>query len=611
MIKKLKNIDFLFTIMILAVLSLHIYFLFAVPFSDDESHYATVAFRLINGESLVQHEWHLTQFASLFTYLPVKIWISLKGSADGLFIFLRCVYLTIHTSIAVLIYRFFREYGKWAILASMMFYVQMTYRIQAISYQSMFVLFLLLLTLCLLSIYKKKASKHYVLAGLCFGCCCVCNPLFCLAFALYLAACALWTKRDIITKRIVERKALRDNKEKKLTKKQKRQMKQQSLTAFPELENYSCFFNKTAILKITCGIIIIAVIAASFFFLTGGTIDSIFDNAENLLNSSEYTITDDSASSKLIRTLQYFNLANLYMPWILPVLFIVLFFDKKRKTNLHRVAYLSVLSVWTIVFIIGVMMHLEIYVCAISLPFSVISLVCYILTEKKNKTLFYCMYLPCLIAALFQYLAANTLLGAFGIVLAISNVAGVLFAKDLWKEMRPETENDIETINEKKAPAFRGIIIIAFCLQILFYGIFYQYGQVYGKNTPRATTGPYRGLYMSEVQYDKYNKSISDINLIKERSQEKDPVLFVSYNNWMYLYMERPFAVYTTWYRGAPEIDLLIAYYKENSSKIPKYIYVESSDPSKANLLPISEIFEFEKEELSNGMLLTVTNTKF
>ena len=106
--KLLKNTDFLFVIAILAILIVHIYFLFSIPFSDDESHYITVPFRLINGDSLVKNEWHLTQFASLFSYLPVRIFTAIKGSADGILIFTRCVYLAIHTSVAVVIYRFFR-----------------------------------------------------------------------------------------------------------------------------------------------------------------------------------------------------------------------------------------------------------------------------------------------------------------------------------------------------------------------------------------------------------------------------------------------------------------------------------------------------------------------
>ena len=611
--KLLKNTNLLFVIMMSAVLLLHIYFLFCVPFSDDETHYATVPFRLINGDSLVQHEWHLTQFASLFSYLPVRIWMAIKGSADGIFVFLRCVYLTIHTSVAVLIYRFFKQYGKWAILASMMFYVQVTYRIQAISYQSMFAIFLLLLTLCLLSIYQNSSTRSYVFAGVCFGCCCVCNPLFCLVFALYLFICALWTKRQVIVENIIKNKTSRNQgKGKKLTKRQKREQKQQLTNAFPNMENYSCFFNKKAILWVTLGILIVAVIALVFFFSTGGTIDSIMNNIENLLGSSEYDIASKSVFFKLQQTIYYFSMANLGMPWILPLIFIVLLFDKNRTSNIHRFAYLTVLSLWTVMFIFGVMRNIEIYLCAISLPFSVISTTCYLLTENKNKTLFYCMYLPCLVATFFHYLAADTLLGAIGVVLAISNVAGVFFARDLWREMRfVSKDNSATTVNKESSPVFRSVIIVAFCLQILFYGVFYQYGQIYGKDTPKATYGPYSGLYMSAENYDRYNKTMSDLDYIKKYSSYSSPILVVSYSNWMYLHLDRPIATYTTWYRGTLDVDLLKTYYKENPKKTPKYVYYESSDPQNANISIVTELFEVSRENLSNGVLLTVEKCKF
>ncbi len=609
--KLLKNTDFLFVIMVLAVLLVHTYYLFSIPFSDDESHYATVPFRLIIGDSLVQHEWHLTQFASLFTYLPVRIWTAIKGSAEGMFLFLRCVYLAIHTSVAVLVYRFFRECGKWAILASMVFYAQVSYGIQAISYQSMFAVFTLLLMLCLMSIYKKQSAKSYILAGMCYGCCCVCNPLFCLVFVLYLTGCALWTQRDKIKESLIGiRYGGTAKKGKKLTKRQKREQKKQSLEAFPELENYNCFFTKEAILRITCGLIIIGVIAAGFFFITGGTIDSVLDNIENLLKSSEYDIGSNSVFSKLLMTIQYFSIASFHTPWILPLLFIVMFFDKNRKKNTHRFAYLAASVLWMIVFIIGTMVKREIYLCAISLPFSAFSFVCYVLTEKKDKPLFFCMYVPCLIASFFHYLAADTHLAAVGVVLAVGNVAGTLFTRDLWKEVRSVSTEDSESTTKDKKALLRNIIIMAFSIQILFYGAFYHYGQFFGMNAPQATTGPYKGLRMSEDQYERYNNSINDLNVIKSLSDEDDPVLIGSFRNWMYLHLDRPFATYTTWYRGALDLELLADYYKENPRKTPKYIYIDASGTDETGVQFIMKrldgMFDFTRQNLSNGVLLIV-----
>ncbi len=612
MIKKLKNTDVLFVISLLLVLLIHLFFLFIIPFFHDESHYATVPFRVLNGDSLIQHEWHLTQFASLFSFLPVSICTAIKGSADGIFIFLRCVYLSIHTTIAVLIYRFFRKNGKCAIMASMIFYVQVTYRIQAISYQSMFVVSLLLLSLCLLSIYQKNSTRTYIFAGICFGCCCVCNPLFCLAFMLYLLGCALWTKRDVLIIKVMEFKTSRKTeKEKKLTKKQKREQKQQMNDAFPNMENYNCFFTKEAILRFTCGILIVAIIAVIYFFLTGGTIESVFGNIENLLGSSEYDIASNSVFSKFWQTIEYFSKANLGMPWILPLLFIVILVDKKKKENSHRFAYLIISALWSVVFMVILVLSAEFKMFAASLPFFVFSTVCYLLTESKNKTLFNCMYIPCSIAAVFHYLAADTHLAAIGVVLAVGNVAGVFFATDLYKEIRAASDGDNETIVDKDSYTWcRKIIIAAFCLQILFYCVFYMYGQLPIKGASKVTTGPYAGLYMSEEQYTNYNNAIKDLDYIKSISKEDAPVLIATYENWMYLYIDRPMATYTTWYRGSLDINQLTTYYKENPEKRPEYIYIESPKFNETLIQnttnDLSSMFNFTKEELSNGVLLKV-----
>ena len=607
MVKKLTKTDILFIIALLSGLLIHIFFLFSVPFSDDESFYALVPFRLISGESLIRNEWHLTQFSSLFAFLPVYIWTTIKGSADGIIIFLRCVYLLIHTSTAVVIYRFLRKHKSWAIISSMMFYVQIAYNIQAISYQSVLAISLLLMSLSLLSIYEKPSVKTYILAGICFGCCCICNPFLCTLFALYLFVCILWAKRDFfINASIKIKNHNKTEKGKKLTKKQKKQQAQQALDAFPDSENYNCYFNKNAILWITCGIVIIAIIAAAFFFLTGGTIASIPKNIENLLGSTEYDVVSKSIFEKLLDTLKYFSVANLGMPWIIPVLFIVVLLDKNRKRNTHRFVYLLIAVIWAFLFVFGIIKNMEIYVCGFSLPFFVISALIYMLTENKNKVLFNCMYVPTLIVTVFHYLAADTHLAAIGVVLAIANVAGVLFAKDLWNEMRTSSTE----VATKGGNLVRSVIVIGICAQMLFYGTFYylfnQYGISIKSDTFKATEGPYMGLYMPETEYNKYNKWIDDLDYIKSITNEKDPVLLTTYQNWMYLYLDRTVATYSAWYRGTINQQQLTDYYKRNPSRIPKYIYTITTY---FNI--IDEMFEYEIEELSNGYLLTVKSCKF
>lgn len=612
---KLKKTDFFFIISLATILLMHIFLVFIVPYLDDESFYSLVPFRLMSGDSLVQNEWHLSQFSSLFSFIPVCIWTLFKGSAEGIILFMRIIYLLIHTTLAVIIYMFFRKHGTWAVMASVIFYIQTAYGIIAISYHSMFVAFLVLLTLCLLSIYQKPSLRLYIFAGICFGFCCVNNPLFCFAFAIYLLVCLLWAQREKLITFVMKLKGSEpEKKEKKPTKNKKKKSKQQASVVIPGMEKYSCFFGKEAFIRFACGILIAVAVALVFFFITGGTLDSITSNIENLLSSSEYGVTSAGLFTKFKETFEFFKVANFNCPWILLVLFIVLLIDKKRRYNTHRFVYLLGSVLWSIMFIAGVTIASDIGYRAISLPFCVISTICYLLTENKNKTLFYCMYIPCLIATIFQYFAADTHLAVIGIVLATNNIAGVLFAMDLYKEMHTASKESDEKASKKIFSGLcRSLIIIGFCLQLVFYGVIFRYwGDLPGKEAVKATTGPYSGLYMTEQELNAYNRGIADMDFIKEISRENDPVLLASYRNWMYMYLERPSAIYTAWYQGELKKDLLIRYYDENPDRIPEYVYIESLDLNSTRYQVAEELFEFSsKEILSNGVLYTVDYYKF
>ena len=208
--KKSYKIDSIFVLLLIAFFIYHLINIFVylprAPY--DEVFYASIPLRLVNGESLIKDEWHLSQFSSLFSFFSVYLWSLIKSSSEGLILFLRCFYLLIHTSIAVVLYKFFDKYNYWAVCISLVFYMQVSYGIYAISYNSMFSNFLLLLTLVLLCIYRNKNKKIYlyVLSGLFYGSCCVNNPVFVSVFVFYLIACLLWRKRNKIIAFLDDRK---------------------------------------------------------------------------------------------------------------------------------------------------------------------------------------------------------------------------------------------------------------------------------------------------------------------------------------------------------------------------------------------------------------------
>ena len=120
-------------------------------------------------------------------------------------------------------------------------------------------------------------------------------------------------------------------------------------------------------------------------------------------------------------------------------------------------------------------------------------------------------------------------------------------------------------------------------------------------------------------------------DIIKKKSNPDDPILVISYENWQYLYLDRPIATYTAWiYKDQQEQltqkrELLITYYKKNKSKLPKYIYfpyyeVNGIPYNKIQFSAISDnsffdniykMFDCTQENLPNGVLFTVNGCKF
>lgn len=623
---RLNKTDFVFgTALVFTVLFLG-YFLFSFPYSHDETFYLTIPFRLINGDSLIKDEWHLTQFSSFFSYLPNLLWIKLTGSTEGIVVFMRCVYLFIQIVLAVVIYCFFRKYKLWAVVAAVLFFTQFVSIIQQISYHSMFVCFLLLLALSIISIYENRQTCSYIFAGLFYGLCCICNPFFCLAFILYLISCVMWKYRKQLSEgffkliEIIENyiKQKTSSPAKKVSKKKKsKRVKPTKASIFLQnIENYNCFFAAKSVGYAFCGLFIVAIVAVIFFFATGGTVSTIFENIENIFASSEYQTS--RWFDKFIYAHTWFNDLVHNKGFLLPILFIVLLVDKKRTTITHRYVYIILSFLLSVVYFIDIFSRVTDDIYFFEFPLLIFSLVSYIITKNKNQTLFFCMWLPCALASVFQLLASASILSAMNVVLIASNTAGVFFIADLFKEMKSERK----AIQQKQTVSFeflRYILCIALSFQLLGHLSFFQIALYTPSSTVKAETGPYLGIQMTEEQAEDYAKTITDLNLIKERISPYSPVYVASWQNWMYLHLERPIGAYTSYYYGEPDIDTLYAYYQQSPEHIPEYIYLPSRDyfnnvyyeySTEKNLELFSELFEFDIEELPNGTLLKLKEYK-
>ncbi|MBR2411375.1 MAG: SWIM zinc finger family protein [Clostridia bacterium] len=600
--KKIQINDIFFMLVILFGLILHIVCIFSFA-SPDETYYFAVPLRLINGDSLIQNEWHLTQFASLFQYFPVLLWLKIKGSTEGMILFIRALYLTIHTGTAFGIYKFFKKYGTAAVCAAAVFYLQTPYTFMTVGYTSVYALGLLLSAMLLFAIYNDPKKIYYICVGFCFGCCCVCNPFFVFAYPLYLIFCIFW--RNVLTK-----------KDKK------------SESAHQNQEGYNIFFDSNAVLLFSSGVGIIAVISIIFYFATGGTLSSLPENIGMMLNSTEYfgSYSDKISGIYAEYSKMYFN-----MPFLCPLLFAFLIFDKNRRKPIHRLIYLICTFIITGVFSVNNLVHIfikndtDIGVFSALLPMTVFSFVCIILLKNRNRPMLFCVYIPGVVGTFFQAVSSRTFFAAVGWACVVCAVSGMFFVRDLIIEIREDLNKDSKTAEKSKQTLFRvskAVICLSFCSCLIFQIAGYLCVHAYiqylpyvqenytfdSKNRPqsyRLTNGPLAGCYASEADYEEYMNTLKDLDFIKSESDEDAPVLILSEKTWMYLYVERPFATYTAWHQFI-RFDALKQYYEANPDKKPKYIYISESREMRKKEAAVRHIFECKRKTLSNGILLTV-----
>ena len=596
MIKKLNKYDFMFSIAMLAGLILHFACIYSPDHFADETFHPTISLRLINGDSLISDEWHLTQFSSLFLYLPVRMWMAIKGSTEGLILFLRYFYLVIHTLMSCLVYGFFRKSRWYAIAGALVFYTQVPLRFLSPNHHSLLAVFLLLFTLTLVLIYEKDSIFLYLFSGFCFGCCCVNNPFDCILFVLYIILCITYhiSFKKLGRKSEDEQKALAD-----------------------KYNLVKRFFGTGAFLKFSSGLLIAVIMSVAFFLATGGKLNQVLQNIPYLLQDSGHDIFSNPLEAfieKLGLTLQHFNTISLKLPFLLPVFFIALRFDKKR--NVRKLLYIAISFLLAVFYIVGITIGAvnNSRCLAISLPLIIISTTCYILTENKNKKLFYCMWFPGLVANIVQYFASDLHLSTMW-VMTVSNIAGVFFCGDFIKECK--------TLPKLK-DVCKILIISAICLQLIFHsGIYLINRTVDMKTSSKEETGPYAGLWLNNEQNGNYTAITNDLDIIKSRTDEDDHILIISELSWMYLYIDRPFGTYSAW-QPFLELDRLRSYYRMNPDKIPEYIYVgqyfiptsvssgHKFNPDRAQnyVNNLSNLFEFNEEQLSSGILLEITGYK-
>lgn len=528
---------------------------------DDESWYPSFSQRLMMGDSLITDEWNVAQFIGFLLYIPVKVYFAVVGSAEGITLFFRYLFVLFQGIVTAVAYWRLRHYGYFSILACAIFFLHVPWTIMALFYHTMALGFVML-TGVILASTKHFSRVGFYIIGLLFACAVLCNPPLALVYFLFSLFLIVYKNSSRI-KRL-----------------------------FTNLPEY--FFNAKSWIWITAGISTMATIFI-FFIFSRTNLRDFLANFPSLFTDPEYNFSSSASIDSRVFTI--FNTFNMFVTLNKPlflfslVSFLVLIVDKKRMT--HRPYFLIVFSLINFFYIVFLAFSSDLWVYMYwTFPLVLPGLAAYILSEIKDRQIFIFLWLFGLLFA-----SSSDISSAFGsyaacIGFSVMDVASVLMIRNVLKEMKNQKLFPYRKI--KQAPrktvvcAASLITVSVLLLQPVlevyimtdFHVILNEYFNEESREKEEGLNvtiqvGPQKGLITTATKARLYNDILVDISKIKTGAP--GPVLITENFSWFYLYLDMPYATYSSWFYtfNIPGFILrLNQYFKLHPDKFPSYIYI-------------------------------------
>lgn len=607
------------------------FFIWNAPYGlaiEDESAYLTVPQRLMMGDSYITDEWHLAQLFTVFLYLPYKAYIYFVGSTEGIILFFRYLFIPFQSMVSIIVYRCLRKYGMLSILAALIFFLHIPFfRLMSLNYYTIGLAFALLAGVLMATTKKFSKATFYVI-GLFIACTVLCNPMFAFVYFLYSICMIIYEL----------------NKKKKC-----------SFFRFSEVS-----FSLKAWLWITVGILTLAVGFFAFLF-SRTNLNEIIKNLPMLFTDSEYLFSSSGSGLQNVFTIQK-SLAemikiNPYLFAAFALLFVVIIFDKKR---IHRNIYLLAATIIFFAYIIYITISIKFPNYSIYLfPLTLLGLTSYIISENKDKDIFIFVWiLGILYTVCLDISSAMGFIGS-SMGFLISNVASVIFIRnimvELLKQSKIESKKSVPNRHKHNGNAksynnkltrnlLASVLVAALLTQVIQEGyvvsnkkLFLEHAvldseaisgvsifsgvsiQRDSKEKLNVTiqNGPEKGIKTTFAKEKIYDGMLNDLSYIK--GNYDGPILIMGNFPWCYLYLNMPFATYSTWFVSddiSHEIQRLLSYYKLHPKKAPQVIYVPKileliyvylPERATAIIDELDENFDFTVQESYYGYTLKIT----
>lgn len=495
----------------------------------DEMYFIGTSERIFRGEKILIDEWNPTQQLCTFLIHPIYCLIRLAlGSTEGIVMASRFLYLVYSAVLTLFFYLRFQRRGYASFGPVFLFLIFAPFSICAMSYNSI-EFGILPVLLAVLSAKMEHSVPEYILCGILMAVIVLANPFAILMYAAYGLICLGATLYGRKTGRQPEG-ALR--------------------------------FRNFLWMTLGAGLILVLFLA---FVFQRGSLSEVLANVPHIVGDSEHQ------HDYWYKTWRYFELCFKNYKYMFLVLFVVYgatLIDRRRCR--HGLIYMVLASAAVLPYLIyyGFIFD-HITVNYQMLPLAFWCLEAYLVTEHKDRRLFYWWYLPAMVFTLIVQYATNTGIVTLSVAYGMCSCVGLLFAADWLKEQR----NALPALKRQAA-----VLCVALTVAVQFAGTFFlrmtyawgEEGRVWTL-TQQMERGPLKGVWTEPEVADWYGSVLEELDMLD--LTEEDELMVVGVAPWIYLYVDAGCGNYSTW-QVHENSTQLYDYYALHPYKFPDVIYM-------------------------------------
>ncbi len=487
---------------------------------NDEIFYISTVYRFFQGDGMLVDEWNNVQLFAFVTYPLYGLARLFCHGNDGIVLTFRIFYLVFQVFVSGYCFCQLKRFGWIRMIPALFYFVTTPYNINSLNYNTLAFGFVLL-AFVTISSTEKPGILDFLLCGFFAAGAVLANPYAVLLFFLYGILCALTSLFYL--------------------------HRWEKVPAQLQIKNF---------FWIGAGAFLIFVLFLFFVFKRS--------SLSEILECLTYIVMDTerkkSFAEKLlkyfIRIHRYYK-AEVYLTGCLIAVWIA---DRKKKIPPSLYLLLSALTAVPYMVYYGFFWDM-VGINYVLIPLAFPGFTAYLVSERKDRLLFFGWYLPGLFYTLLAHFATNTGILTVSASCMISSAASMLLLLEAVKE-----QGKIRWLS-----CLTGVLLAVQFAACIYQRIFFVWGdESLTDLTQELTKGPLKGIHTCEenkVLYEEVLLDLEELELTKE-----DKLFVTGIAPWIYLSTEAECAAYSTW--ETMETDPLIpVYYELRPEKLPTIIY--------------------------------------